>query len=145
MAGGRQVTAALGEVFDYSVGQTTTGTGGNDMASTQEVFDHHVQGFVARDVSMILEDFEETSIVIANGETFKGLAAVQDFFTRLFGELPKDCSFELTECIVVDKSVYIVWNAESETVVYDFATDTFVIEEGKIVLQTVGFVKREKA
>ena len=70
---------------------------------------------------------------------------MQDFFTRLFGELPKDCSFELTECIVLDKSVYIVWNAESETVVYDFATDTFVIEEGKIVLQTVGFVKREKA
>lgn len=115
------------------------------MASTQEVFDHHVQGFVARDVSMVLEDFDENSILIANGKTFNGLASIGTFFEELFVELPKDCAFELTECIVLDKSVYIVWNAESDTVVYDFATDTFIIEAGKISLQTVGFVKHAKA
>lgn len=115
------------------------------MASTQEVFDHHVEGFVARDLSMVLEDFDENSILIANGETFRGLAGVRAFYAELFTELPKDCAFELTECIVLDTNVYIVWNAESETVVYDFATDTFTIEDGKITLQTVGFVKHEKA
>lgn len=114
------------------------------MASTQEVFDHHVQGFAARDVSMMLEDFDENSVLIANGETFTGLAEIGAFFEELFTELPKDCAFELTECIVLDKSVYIVWNAESETVVYDYATDTFIIEDGKITLQTVGSVKRAK-
>lgn len=113
--------------------------------STQEVFDHHVESFVARDVSMVLEDFTESSVVIANGKTFRGLAAVREFFGGLFTELPKDCAFELTECIVLDKNVYIVWNAESETVAYDYATDTFCMEDGKIALQTVGFVKREKA
>ena len=113
--------------------------------STQQVFDHHVEGFVARDVSMVLEDFAESSVVIANGETFRGLTDVRDFFDGLFIELPKDCAFELTECIVLDKNVYIVWNAESETVAYDYVTDTFCIDDGKITLQTVGFVKREKA
>jgi hypothetical protein len=112
--------------------------------STQEVFDHHVEGFVARDVSMVLEDFDESSVVIANGETLRGLTGAREFFAELFTELPKDCAFELTSCIVLDKHVYIVWNAESETVVYDFATDTFCVEDGKITLQTVGFVKREK-
>ena len=29
------------------------------MASTQEVWDHHVEGFVARDLSMVLEDYDE--------------------------------------------------------------------------------------
>ena len=57
---------------------------------------------------------------------------------------PKDCSFNLPTCIVLDKHVYIVWNAESDSVVYEFATDTFTIEAGKITLQTVGFVKRNK-
>lgn len=94
------------------------------MASTQEAFDHHVQGFVARDVSVVVKDFDEGSLVIAKGEIFRGLAAVRDYSTELFEELPKDCDFEITECIVLDKSVYIVSNAESETVVYDFATDT---------------------
>jgi hypothetical protein len=112
--------------------------------STQEVFDHHVEGFVARDVSMILEDFDESSILIANGERFSGLDGVRTFFAALFTELPKDCAFELTECIVLERNVYIVWNAESETVVYDYATDTFCIEDGKIALQTVGFVKHAK-
>ena len=34
--------------------------------------------------------------------------------------------------------------AESNTVAYEFATDAFTIEDGKIILQTVGFVKRTK-
>lgn len=34
--------------------------------------------------------------------------------------------------------------AESDTVAYEFATDAFAIEDGKIILQTVGFVKRTK-
>ncbi len=31
--------------------------------------------------------------------------------------------------------------AESDTVAYEFATDALTIEDGKIILQTVGFVK----
>ena len=73
--------------------------------STQEVFDHHVEGFVARDVSMVLEDFDESSVVIANGETLRGLTGAREFFAELFTELPKDCAFELTSCIVLDKHV----------------------------------------
>lgn len=60
------------------------------MATTQEVWDHHVTGFV-------------------------------------------------------EKNVYIVWDAESDSVVYEFATDTFTIEAGKITLQTIGYVKRNKS
>ena len=33
------------------------------MATTQDIWDHHVQGFVARDVSMVLEDFTDDSLV----------------------------------------------------------------------------------
>ena len=38
------------------------------MATTQEVWDHHVQGFVARDVATVLEDYTDNSSLIANGE-----------------------------------------------------------------------------
>ena len=46
---------------------------------------------------------------------------------------------------MLEKHVYIVWNAESDSVVYEFATDTFAIEAGKITLQTIGYVKRNKS
>jgi len=114
------------------------------MATTQEVFDHHVQGFVERDVQMILEDFTETSVVIANGEVFEGASQIQGIFTEIFAQLPADCAFSLTNCIVRDRFVYIIWNAESDTHTYEFATDTFVIENGKITIQTVGAVSHSK-
>ena len=112
------------------------------MATTQEVWDHHVQGFVARDVPMVLQDYTDSSVVIANGEMFKGVAAIGQFFQDLFVELPKDCAFDLTHCTVLGENVYIMWTAESDTVAYDFATDTFTIRDGKIALQTIGCVKR---
>ena len=114
------------------------------MATTQDIWDHHVQGFVARDVSMVLEDFTDDSLVIANGKMFKGREAIKQFFRDLFEELPKDCVFDLTHCTVLDENVFITWTAESDRVAYDFATDTFTIRDGKITLQTVGFVKRTK-
>jgi len=113
------------------------------MATTQEVFDHHVQGFVERNVPMVLEDFTEDSVLISNGKEYEG-SAIGEFFTELFAELPADCDFALTECVVRDRFVYIIWNAESDTTVYEFATDTFVVENGKITLQTVGAVNRSK-
>ena len=112
------------------------------MPNTQQVFDHHVEGFVARDLNKVLEDYTEDSIIISNGKTFKGLSGVSEFFSELFSDLPKDCAFDLDQCIVLDKNVYITWHAESDKATYQFATDTFTIENGKITLQTVGFVKK---
>ena len=37
-----------------------------------------------------------------------------------------------------------LWSTDREPVVYDYATETFCIEVGRITLQTFGFVKREK-
>ena len=112
--------------------------------TTQQVWDHHGEGFVSRDVPMVLEDYTENSVLIANGDTYKGVAAITKFFTDLFVELPRDCAFDLTKCIVLDKNVFIMWNAESDKVAIEFATDTFTIEDGKITLQTIAFVKRVK-
>ena len=112
--------------------------------TTQEVWDHHVGGFVARDVPMVVEDYTEDSILIVNGETYTGTNAIGKWFADLFVELPKDCAFDLTHCIVLDKNVYIIWNAESDTMVYEFVSDTFTIEDGKISLQTIACVKRAK-
>ena len=114
------------------------------MATTQEVWDHHVEGFVERDVPKVIEDYTDSSVVIANGERYSGREQIGHLFRDLFRELPRDCAFELTHCTVLDENVYIMWTAESDAVAYDFATDTFTIKDGKITLQTIGRVKRTK-
>ena len=58
------------------------------MATTQEVWDHHVAAFVARDVPKVLEDFTDASTVIANGTSFVGRTEIAQLFEGLFVELP---------------------------------------------------------
>ena len=115
------------------------------MATTQQAWDHHVEGFVARDAPKVLEDYNDSSVLISNGERYTGLDAIGTFFRGLFAELPKDCAFDLTHCTVLDENVYITWTGEGDSVAYDFATDTFTIKNGTITLQTIGFVKRTKS
>ena len=73
----------------------------------KEVWDHHVQAFGGRDVSMVCEDYDDGSVLIANGEVYKGPERIAQFFKDLFVELPKNCAFDLTNCIVLDKNVFI--------------------------------------
>ena len=93
---------------------------------------------------MVFDDYTDSSVVTANGEVYRGMERIAQFFRDLFVELPKNCAFDLTKCIVLDKHVFIMWNAEGDPAAYNFATDTFTIEDGQITLQTIGFVKRTK-
>ena len=80
---------------------------------------------------MVCEDYDDGFALIANGEGYKGPERIAQFFKDLFVELPKNCVFDLTNCIVLDKNVFITWKAESDSVVYGFATDTFTIRGWK--------------
>ena len=58
-------------------------------------------------------------------------------FTGLFAEFAKPgASFNLLNMVVEGEIGYIVWNAETADNVYELATDTFVIDHGKIEVQT---------
>ena len=63
--------------------------------------------------------------------------AIQQLFTGLFAEFAKPgASFNLLNMVVEGEIGYIVWNAETADNVYELATDTFVINHGKIEVQT---------
>ena len=114
------------------------------MATTQEVWDHHVQAFGGRDVSMVREDYDDGSVLIANGEVYKGPERIGQFFKDLFVELPKNCTFDLTNCIALDKNVFIMWKADVAQLYTTSRLTRSPFEDGKITLQTVAFVKRTK-
>ena len=107
--------------------------------------DHHLYSFGEGDVEALLEDYTEDSTIIIPNTIMKGLDEIKDFFTNLTTEiLPPGCDFELLEKVVDGNIGYLVWHAESEDYKIPFASDTFVFEDEKILVQTVAFILHEK-
>ena len=109
----------------------------DDAADTKATVEHHLAAFGAGDMKEMMADYTETSVIHVPGAEFRGKAAIQQLFTGLFAEFPKPgASFNLLNMVVEGEIGYIVWNAETADNVYELATDTFVIDHGKIEVQT---------
>ncbi|HZY80858.1 MAG TPA: nuclear transport factor 2 family protein [Cyclobacteriaceae bacterium] len=108
-----------------------------DEAVTQKVLDHHIQTFKDNDLEGVMADYTEESILITPDRTFKGLAEIRENFVGAFKALPKDgTTMTLTKTSVTRDVAYMVWKATTPTLEFKFATDTFIIVDGKIVSQT---------
>jgi hypothetical protein len=67
----------------------------------------------------------------------KGLSALGPFLQAIFAEFGKPgTTFAMHWSSVEGDYTYIFWNAETADNVYDAATDTFVVRDGKIVAQS---------
>ena len=110
---------------------------GETMATTKEVFDHHNETFANLDLEGVLEDYAEDSTIVSNMGTYSGMDEIREMFEAFFEEFDDpDATFELKEEIVEGNIGYTTWEAESPENVYEFGTDTFFIQDGKIVDQT---------
>lgn len=108
-----------------------------DEAVTKQVFDHHVQTFKANDLEGVMADYTEESILITPDATFKGLAEIRKNFENAFGALPADGTTMTVVKEVISGSVaYFVWKATTPALEFKYATDTFIIVDGKILQQT---------
>ena len=120
-------------------------TGVQAEMAPEEVFDHHLNAFVERNMKENLSDYTEDSVVIIPNAIFTGKDEIEGFFAGLFEEFAKEgANIKLTEKRVHNNVVYISWQADTPDNTYHYATDTFVIEDGKIITQTIGFVVEKK-
>jgi SnoaL-like domain len=102
--------------------------------STEEVLRNHLRS--ARvGVDAVMEDYTDQSVLITHHATYRGLAEIRVFFTALFESLPAGFFDTMTmrREEVDGEFAYIVWEREP---VISRATDTFVVRDGKILLQT---------
>ena len=108
-----------------------------DEAVTKKVLDHHLQTFQANDLDGVMADYTEESILITPSRTYKGLAEIRENFIQAYEALPaKGTTMTVTKSVVSRDIAYIVWKAVSPTLNFQYATDTFIIVDGKIVSQT---------
>jgi predicted SnoaL-like aldol condensation-catalyzing enzyme len=106
-------------------------------ATTQDVLSHHLSCVAKGDLSGIMADYAPESRCFTPDGVLHGSAAIRGFFARLFEEFAKPgMSFEMLRQDVEGDTAYLVWRAETADNRFDFATDTFVVQNGKIVPQT---------
>jgi hypothetical protein len=108
-----------------------------DEAMTKEVLDHHLQTFQQNDLDGVMADYTEESILITPDRTYKGLAEIRENFVQAYEALPKNgTTMTVTKSVVIRDVAYIVWKAVTPTYEFKYATDTFIIVNGKIISQT---------
>lgn len=104
---------------------------------TKTVLDHHWVAFKANDLEETMKDYTEESVLITPDATYRGLSEIRQNFVNAFLMFPKDSStFSLDKTIVVKDVGYILWKSKTPTFNLTYATDTFIIRDGKIVRQT---------
>lgn len=123
--------------------QKTTPSTSFSEEKTKEVLDHHWVAFRANDLEETMKDYSEESVLITPDATYNGLAEIRENFVKAFAAFPKDsATLTLTKSIVVKDVGYILWNAVTPTFELSYATDTFIIQNGKIVRQTYAGVAK---
>lgn len=107
------------------------------VATTEAVLSHHLQCFGGGDLEGILSDYTHDAVMCTPTGVLHGPAAMAGVFQTLFSEFAKPgASFNLQQQSIEGEIAYIVWSAETADNSYELATDTFVVQNGKIVAQT---------
>jgi len=122
-------------VFLLSVSALSASAATTD--STDKVWQDHIQAWVNRDLDAIGAHYDEDSLMIVNNMKFKGPEKIRGVFNYLFKRFDNG-SNTIAPAIVDDRTIYIVWNftpSEEKSAIY--GTDTFLVEEGMIRVQTI--------
>lgn len=103
---------------------------------TEETLNNHIYAFAQGDIDAIIADYAEESIFFTPEGTLHGKAEIRRLFEQLLADFPPGSEVEITQQLIEGETAYVVWNGESQKLKIPFATDTLLIREGKIVIQT---------
>ena len=102
---------------------------------TEEVMAHHLQALIRGQLDEVLSDYTADSILFGGQGPLHGLGEIRAFFDTQLKNTPPElvAAFKLIRQDVVGEVAYILWKAEPFIL---FGTDTFVVHDGKIKVQT---------
>src|SRR5215470_6338701 len=85
----------------------------------------------------LLADYSSDAVLFTPAGPLKGPDAIKPLFQALISEFAKPgSSFTVQQRCIEGDYAYIVWTAQTADNSYEFATDTFVVRNGKIVAQS---------
>jgi ketosteroid isomerase-like protein len=107
------------------------------MPITNDIVNQHLKCFAENNLDGVLADYSSDAVLFIPGGPLRGTAAIKTFFHGLMSEISKPgMTFSMQQQHADGDYAYILWNAETADNVYEAATDTFVVRNGKIVAQS---------
>jgi ketosteroid isomerase-like protein len=107
------------------------------MKTTNDILDRHLEAFGKGDLRGILADYAPRAVMFTPQGALEGAAAMQPLFESLIAEFRQPgATFTIVHRHIAGEYAYIVWRGTTATNVYEMATDTFVVRDGKIVAQS---------
>jgi hypothetical protein len=107
-----------------------------ETAVTESVVRSHLQAFLEQEgIAAVLNDYDEDAQFFTEGKVHHGKQEIGAFFTEFIGALPDGGidRFALTSMHVEGNIAFITWNVGDDILL---GTDTFVVNNGRIVSQT---------
>jgi ketosteroid isomerase-like protein len=100
------------------------------------VLDHHLQCFGSGDLDGIMSDYSSDAALLLADGALHG-PDIAEFFKAAFSEFAKPgTTMEMKQVLVHGDCAFLVWNADTPDNRYESATDTFLVRDGKILVQT---------
>ena len=124
----------------FALALSWAATAGDSMSSamTEKVLDHHLKAFGDRNLTAILADYTEESVLLTPDGPIQGHEQLRPVFEAFFADFAKPGAvFELKQRIIQGEVAYIVWTAETADNVYELGTDTLIVKDGKIAVQSL--------
>lgn len=100
-----------------------------------EVLMHHVNALATKQIDEVLKDYTEDSVIMVPERSYRGLAELRTYFQVAVDTAP----MEMFQNLVVNRQdiqgevFYVVWKSQP---FFKAASDTFIIRDGKILVQT---------
>jgi ketosteroid isomerase-like protein len=105
-------------------------------SATETVVRHHLQALLEqKGVDAIVSDYDDDARFFTEARIYRGRREIHGFFEVFIASLPAGAIENFTlRALSVDREVaYITWCVGSDI---PLGTDTFVVDDGKIVSQT---------
>jgi ketosteroid isomerase-like protein len=115
-------------------------------STTEEVLQRHVKFFFEGDLEGIVSDYSADAVLFTPNGPLKGHDPIREFYRGLIKEFGQPGTTFSMQLQSIDGDVaYSLWSAETADNVYEMATDTQVVRDGKIVAQSfAGHIKRKR-
>ncbi len=99
--------------------------------STESVIEHHLQALADGDLEQTMLDYADDCVFIGSGGVIQGKAGVREVFQGALANGPFAVNVKAQHCH--GTSGFITWEVPG---VISLGTDTFVVENDLIVMQT---------
>ena len=111
-------------------------------SQTRVLLDRHLEAFRRGDVELTLVDYAADAVIInGTGKIIQGHDEIRETFVQVYRDYFPDGTRNITidELAVHGETAYIRWRAKNAIM----ATDTLIVRNGKIAIQTFAGLFRE--